>query len=167
MSSGIDKISVEFLVESKTHPRRIVSVSPKDDVLGAAKVLKEANVGIALVMEGEKLVGVLSERDIVRRWVSNPKFPSSMLVQDIMTRKVEFVTALDNVRDCYLRFGAVGCRHLPVLDPMMQVMGVLSIRDVADYMVRELSKNPGPLTPTKTPIKAKSPRSAKGKTKKR
>ena len=142
MQSGIEKISVEFLVESKNQPRRIISVSPKDDVLSAAKVLKNANIGLALVMDGDKLVGVLSERDIVRRWINSPIFPKTMLVEDIMTKKVEFVTALDNVRDCYLRFNAIGCRHLPVLDPMMQVIGVLSIRDVADYMVRELSKNP-------------------------
>ncbi len=155
MQKIIDKVSVEFLVDSKTHPRRIVSVSPKDDVMAAAKILKSANVGLALVMESDQLVGVLSERDIVRRWVNGTKFPGKMLVQDIMTKKVEYVTALDNVRDCYLRFAAAGCRHLPVLDPMKQVIGVLSIRDVADYLVRELSNYETPKIALKSVKKKK------------
>ena len=172
MANALDKISVEFLLESKTGPRHIISLSPKDNILKAAKVLKDANVGIALVMQADKIVGIISERDIVRRWLNSKTFPKAMLVEEIMTKKVEFVTAFDNVRDCYLRFVTVGCRHLPVLDPMMQVMGVLSIRDVADYMVRELSKTSGSQTggeaikklSMKTNLKkAKKSRSAKSR----
>ncbi|OQW46072.1 MAG: hypothetical protein A4S09_16695 [Proteobacteria bacterium SG_bin7] len=132
------KISVELLLEGKAKPHDLVTISSGDSVMVAARMMRENNVGLIVVLEKGTLVGVISERDIVQRWVGQKDFPTEVKVKDIMTKDVEFVTAVDNVFDCYLRFVAKNCRHLPVLDATGAVMGILSLRDVAKYVVSEL-----------------------------
>ena len=130
------KTSVEFLLENQSH-QPVVSLTPEDGVIQAAKTLKQHGIGLLLVISKGDMVGVLSERDIVQRWVGGPKFPQDIPISEIMTRNVEYVTAFDTVIDCYLRFVARGCRHLPVLDPMGNPIGVLSLRNVFDYVISE------------------------------
>lgn len=132
------KISVELLLEGKQRPNELVSVSPQENALYAAKMMKQHNVGLIVVIDKGALVGVVSERDIVHRWVAHKDFPNEVKINDIMTKEVEFVTAVDNVFDCYLRFVAKNCRHLPVLDATGAVMGILSLRDVARHIVGEM-----------------------------
>lgn len=132
------KISVELLLEGKTKPHDLVTISADEGVMVAARMMRENNVGLIVVLEKGTLVGVISERDIVQRWVGQKDFPKEVKVKDIMTKDVEFVTAIDNVFDCYLRFVTKNCRHLPVLDATGAVMGILSLRDVAKYVVSEL-----------------------------
>lgn len=140
----MEKLSVELLLEMKArskHTDGVVAISPELSATEAAQILKEKNLGLLVVLEQGKLVGVISERDIVQRWVSTERFPHPIRVKDIMSKNVEVVTALDTVFDCYLRFVARGCRHLPVVDAVGSVIGVLSLRDVADYVVNELRKS--------------------------
>ncbi len=137
---SMEKMSVDLLLELKSHPRSVVSISPGESVATAARVLKERNVGLLVVLEGGNLVGVISERDIVHRWAFSDSPNPKAIVNDIMSKNVESVTTTDTVFDCYLRFVARNCRHLPVLDPMGTVIGVLSLRDVAKYVVGELTK---------------------------
>lgn len=134
------KNSIEILLSSDSRARGIISVQPTDAVEQAAKLMTKHNVGLVLVLDGKKLVGVLSERDIVGKWVGGQRFPAPITVSEIMTRDVEVVTADDTVYDCYLRFIARKCRHLPVLDPFGEILGVLSMRDVTAYVVNELSE---------------------------
>lgn len=134
------KSSIEILMSTETKIREIVSVVPGDSVEIAAKKMTENKIGLVVVIEAGKLVGVLSERDVVGKWVCGEKFPQSVKVSELMTRKVETVTADDTVFDCYLRFLAGKCRHLPVIDPFGQVLGVLSMRDVTAYVVDRLSE---------------------------
>jgi signal-transduction protein with cAMP-binding, CBS, and nucleotidyltransferase domain len=136
----MNKLSVEFLLEIHSETRNVISIAPTDTVLQATEVLKKNKVGLVLVFEDKKMVGVLSERDIVQRWVGSPIFPKDVEVKEIMTKDVECVTCFDTIWDCYLRFVARGCRHLPVLDPTNQVLGVLSLRNVADYIVNHLGE---------------------------
>jgi CBS domain-containing protein len=134
----VKKISVELLLEGRAQPEDLVTVSQEDSVVHAAKLMKEKSVGLIVVINNGALVGVLSERDIVQRWVAGKTFPKEVKIKDIMTKDVEVVTAVDNIFDCYLRFVAKNCRHLPVLDATGAVMGILSLRDVAKYVVTEL-----------------------------
>jgi CBS domain-containing protein len=134
------KLTIEFLLDQNAKSRNIVAVSRTDTAKHAAQILTTHNIGIVMVLENDRLVGVLSERDIVHRWVSGPKFPADVKVEDIMTKDVECVTTDDTVYDCYLRFNARKCRHLPILDPMKNVIGVLSMRDVSAYVVDRLSE---------------------------
>ncbi len=134
------KVTVELLLEEKARPTDLVMVGQDESVLHAAKLMRDHNVGLIVVIDKGVLVGVVSERDVVQRWVAGKTFPQEVKIKDIMTKDVEVVTAVDNVFDCYLRFVAKNCRHLPVVDAMGSVMGILSLRDVAKYVVSSLQQ---------------------------
>ena len=134
------KNTIDALLSANPRGRQIVSVSPTDSIETAAQLMSRAKVGLVVVLEGKALVGVLSERDIVRKWICGKVYPQSVLVQDLMTKDVEVVTYKDTVFDCYLRFVARNCRHLPVVDPFGQVLGVLSMRDITGFVVNALSE---------------------------
>ena len=136
----MQKTSIDLLLDLKSRSKNIASVSSKDTALTAAKMLKKQNVGILVVIDKNKLVGVISERDIVQRWVATDKLTKELLVSEIMSKPVEVISADDTIFDCYLRFVARNCRHLPIVDPMGSVIGVLSLRDVAHYVVSQLSQ---------------------------
>ncbi len=136
----MEKMPIDLLLSLNSKAKGVISVTSGDTVMTAAKVLKKQNVGLLVVIDQEKLVGVISERDIVQRWVATDKFSNAVLVKDIMSKPVEVITSEDTIFDCYLRFVARNCRHLPIIDPMGTVIGVLSLRDVAHYVVGELSQ---------------------------
>ncbi len=141
------KLTIDFLLaggrEHGRKPNEVVSVHPDDLVLAAALKLKDHKVGLVVVIKDQKLVGVLSERDVVRKWVCGRKFPQPVKVSELMTPNVEVVTPNDTVFDCYLRFIARNCRHLPVVDPLGQVLGILSMRDVTTYVINRLEEHQG------------------------
>lgn len=134
----MQRLTVELMLEKQSRP--LVSVSPEDPISKAAQIMKANDVGLVVVQVKDDLVGVLSERDILQRWVCGPQFPKDVRVADIMTKNVEVVTTNDTIKDCYLRFIARNCRHLPVMDPMGRVAGILSLRDVSNYVVAKLSE---------------------------
>lgn len=136
------RLSVELMLELQS-PKELISVSPEDSVTQAAHIMNKAGVGLVVVQFNHDLVGVLSERDLLQRWICGKSFPQDVKVGEIMTKDVEVVTTNDTVQDCYLRFIARNCRHLPVLDPMGRVAGILSLRDVSKYMVNKLSEIEG------------------------
>lgn len=136
--------SIDLLLNLKRNSKKVASVSSSDTALKAAKLLKKLNIGLLVVIDDDRLVGVISERDIVQRWVASDQMEKPLLVSDIMSEPVEVVTADYNIFDCYLRFVARNCRHLPVVDPLGSVIGVLSLRDVAHYVVGQLSETKKP-----------------------
>lgn len=133
------RLSIELMLELQS-PKKLISVSPEDSVRVASKIMKDAGVGLVVVQHKEDLVGVLSERDVLHRWVCGPVFPNEVQVAEIMSKNVEVVSTNDTIRDCYYRFIARNCRHLPVIDPMGKIAGVLSLRDVSNYVVAKLTE---------------------------
>ncbi len=133
------RLSVELMLE-RQNPKQIVAISPDETVTKAAQMMKSQGVGLLIVQVKDDLVGVLSERDIMTRWVCGSAFPKEVKVGDIMSKNVEVVTTNDTIKDCYFRFIARNCRHLPVLDPMGRIAGVLSLRDVSNYVIARLTE---------------------------
>ena len=64
-------------------------LKPDDTVEFASKVMAESNVGLVVVLDGRRLVGVISERDVVRKWICGREFPVVKKVSDVMTKDVE------------------------------------------------------------------------------
>ena len=109
-------------------PGEIYSVRPTDSAYTALAAMAEKRVGFMLVMEGEKLVGVLSERDYIRKLVPSGSSAQDASVGELMTREVITVTLAQHVRDCVRLMDRHGIRHLPVVEGS-RVVGVLSVRD--------------------------------------
>ena len=110
-------------------PKALWSVGPADSVLTAAQVMADRNIGFLVVLDKGAIVGVLSERDCVRRVVLAGKSPQATQVADIMVRNVVTTNLEGTFGDCMRLMHAHGIRHLPVLDND-KVVGVISVRDL-------------------------------------
>jgi signal-transduction protein with cAMP-binding, CBS, and nucleotidyltransferase domain len=110
-------------------PGAVWSASPADSVLSAARTMAEKNTGFLVVLENAKLVGVLSERDCIRRVVLAGKSPEATPVADIMVRDVVTANPRHTFVDCLKLMHTHGVRHLPIVDNE-KVVGVISVRDL-------------------------------------
>jgi len=114
----------------------IFSVLPEATVLEALKVMAGHNVGAALVMSEEKIEGILSERDIVRKVDLLGKTSATTLVREIMTEKVLYVGPDQPLEECMALMTEKRIRHLPVMENG-HLLGVISIGDVLRDVIHE------------------------------
>ncbi len=125
-------INVRDLVRQKGG--RVYSVAPEATVLQALKVMSDQNIGAVLVMRGEAVAGILSERDCVRKLDLAGRTAQNTRVEDIMTSDVLYVEASQSLDECMAVMIDKNIRHLPVYE-RGQLLGVISIRDVLKEVV--------------------------------
>jgi len=109
--------------------QRVVSTEPDSSVFEAAELMTRAGIGALPVIEGERLVGIFSERDLMTRVLVAERDPHTTLVSEVMTTKVETATQEEHVDFCVEKMKRIGCRHLPVIVDD-RVVGVVSMRDL-------------------------------------
>jgi CBS domain-containing protein len=112
----------------------IYSVTGQSSVYEAIKLMGEKNIGALLVMEGEKLTGILSERDYARKVVLKGKSSRDTAVKEIMTENVLTVTTADTIENCMAIMSDKHIRHLPVVEND-KVLGMVSIGDVVNGII--------------------------------
>lgn len=112
------------------------SVRPDDTVFDAVKMMAEKSVGALVVMEDDKLVGIISERDYARKIILEGKASRDTPVADIMTRQVLCVSPERTVDECMALMSDKRARHLPVIEDK-HVVGVLSIGDLVKVTIDE------------------------------
>jgi len=122
------------ILQGKGHG--VVSVSPDATVHDALVRMAEKEVGAVLVLEGERLVGVFSERDYARKTMQHTKSSRETLVREFMTSKVLWVKPNQTVEECMALMTEKHVRHLPVLQDD-KVIGVISIGDAVKEMLSE------------------------------
>jgi CBS domain-containing protein len=116
--------------------RTLIAVKPEDTVLDAIKVLASENIGAAVVMVGDRLAGILSERDYTRKVILNGRSSDSTRVEEIMTSNVLVVSPRSNTRECMALMTEKNIRHLPVVD-QGRVVGMVSIRDIVSDIIAD------------------------------
>ncbi|MFN0040948.1 MAG: CBS domain-containing protein [Burkholderiales bacterium] len=126
--------TVQQLLEGKRHG--VVSVRPDSTVLDALRVMAEKEIGAVLVLEGDRLAGILSERDYARKVVLEGKSSKDTPVSEIMTSKLVCIQPDQSVEECMGIMTDKRIRHLPVLDHK-KVVGVISIGDVVKEMLSD------------------------------
>jgi len=114
----------------------VYHVTPDDPVLAAIQLMAEKSVGALLVMQGEKLVGVVSERDYARKVILKGRHSAETPVWQIMSSPVTTVRPEDTVNTCMMLMTEGKFRHLPVVDHGT-VIGVLSIGDLLKAVLEE------------------------------
>src|SRR5579859_871125 len=124
--------SIANLIHHKTNP--VWSVTPETTVFDAIKLMADKNIGAVLVMSGETLDGIFSERDYTRKVVLHGKTSRETHVREIMNDKLITVTPEDSVEDCMRLMTDKRLRHLPVLSHN-HVVGIVSIGDLVNWII--------------------------------
>jgi len=115
---------------------QIWSVSPESSVYEALQLMADKNCGAVLVLDGSRLVGILSERDYARQVILKGKASKDTPVREIMTTRVVCVIPERTIEECMVLMTDKRIRHLPVLEDG-RLTGVLSIGDVVKAVISE------------------------------
>ena len=107
----------------------VYSVSPDTSVYDALKLMAEKEIGALVVVEKEKMVGIVSERDYARKIILNGKSSKETAVREIMTAEVIHTSPDIKVRKCLSLMTKHHFRHIPVLEDE-RLIGMLSIEDI-------------------------------------
>ena len=137
--------TLKQLMAGKNRPLAVVA--PSDTVFHALTVMAAHAVGALLVLDGEQLVGIFSERDYARKIILQGKTSKETLVREIMSDKVAYVTPASTLDECMALMTEKHFRHLPVLMDDGAVVGMISIGDLVketisaqQFMIEELER---------------------------
>ena len=114
----------------------VFSISPSATVYEAVKLMAEKNVGALLVMEGERIVGVVTERDYARKVVLLARSSKDTPLRDVMTSAVIYVRPNQTSEECMALMTENRVRHLPVMDGD-KLVGLISIGDIVKGIISE------------------------------
>lgn len=115
---------------------QVISISPQSSVLDALKLMAEKNVGGVLVMEGEKLVGIFTERDYARKIILKGKTSAESKISEVMVSNLITITPDNDIADCMRLMTSKTIRHLPVIEDG-KLVGLISIGDVVKTIIEE------------------------------
>jgi CBS domain-containing protein len=116
--------------------REVWTITPETIVFDALKALADRNVGALVVLDGAKVVGILSERDYARKVILHGKSSRELKVREIMSANVYFVRPEQTIEDCMALLTNKRVRHLPVLQHD-ELLGIISIGDVVKAVIAE------------------------------
>lgn len=120
----------------KNKGNTVFSISADATVYKALELMASENVGALLVVEGEKVVGMISERDYARKVILEGRSSLKTVVQKIMVTKVLYITPETSVEEGLALMSDKRCRHLPVLEDK-KLVGMVSIGDLVKAQVAE------------------------------
>ena len=109
--------------------RELIKIDPNQTVFEALSMLSKYDIGALVVMNGEILSGIFSERDYARKVILSGKSSKETFVKEIMTEKVKCISPQNNIEDCMKIMTESRFRHLPVLKDD-KVLGIISIGDI-------------------------------------
>ena len=109
--------------------RQVYAVSPNETVREAVRQMNHAGVGAVIVSDRSEVVGIFTERDVLRRVVDEGRNPETTHVRDVMTGDLIVVDSQTRIEDAMAMMTSHRCRHLPVLDGG-QLTGMVSIGDL-------------------------------------
>jgi len=126
--------TVKQLLQGKS--RALYTIGPDARVFDALQLMAEKDVGALLVLDKDKLAGILSERDYARKMILQGKSSLDTPVRQIMTERVVCVQSKNTVEECMALMTDKRIRHLPVIEND-KLVGVLSIGDLVKATISE------------------------------
>jgi CBS domain-containing protein len=119
---------------SRLFPTPPHQIDPDQTVADAVELMRRENVGCLVVCRNGRLVGILTERDLMRR-VFASSLPLTTPISGCMTPDPITVSSKESIRAAIDRMEKGGYRHLPVLDEKQRLVGILSIKRIVHYLV--------------------------------
>ena len=126
--------TVKQLLQGKGH--EVWQIGPQASVYDAVAMMADKEVGALVVMEGESLVGVLSERDYARKVDLKGRSSKDTKIKEIMTSRVAYARPEQSVEECMAMMTEKRVRHLPVMDGE-KLLGIISIGDLVKAIIEE------------------------------
>jgi len=123
---------VRDLLNNKS--KEIQKISPDSTVYEALKLMSEKEIGALIVMEGEKVMGIISERDYARKIILFGKTSKETMIREVMSSNLIRVTPETSVEDCMILMTGKHVRHLPVFE-QEKFVGIISIGDVVKSII--------------------------------
>jgi len=124
----------------KRRAERPASVPRGASIGEATRAMRETRTGCVLVEDGGALVGILTERDILNKLVGTGYDPAATPVDGVMTRNPETLRPEDPIAFALQRMSVGGYRHIPLVDEQGHAVGVLSVKDVVDFLVEQFPR---------------------------
>jgi len=127
--------TVADVLKSKAH-QAVHTITPGALVFDALKLMADKNIGALLVMEGERIAGIITERDYARKIVLMSRSSKETPVREIMTSAVIYVRPGQTTEECMVLMTENRLRHLPVVDGN-RLLGLVSIGDLVKSIISE------------------------------
>ena len=127
--------TVADVLKSKAH-QAVHTITPGALVFDALKLMADKNIGALLVMEGERIAGIITERDYARKIVLMSRSSKETPVREIMTSAVIYVRPGQTTEECMVLMTENRLRHLPVVDGN-SLLGLVSIGDLVKSIISE------------------------------
>ncbi len=124
----------DILTKKGSH---VWTIGAQATVLEAARFMTEHKVGAVLVLGGERIEGMFSERDVLQRVVAEGRDPTRTTVGEVMTVEVACCTPETHIEEARGAMKNRRIRHLPVVDGQERLLGVISIGDLNAYQVAD------------------------------
>ena len=112
------------------------TISPEDTVFDAIKKMNDKSIGALPVVENDKLVGIISERDYARKVILENRSSKDTLVKEIMTERVFHVLPINKIEECMALMTEHHIRHLPVVNEG-KLCGMISVGDVVKFIISD------------------------------
>ncbi|MDQ2988333.1 MAG: CBS domain-containing protein [Pseudomonadota bacterium] len=128
--------AVADILKSKANPT-VHAIGPNDSVFSALQRMADKGIGALLVMEGDAIVGIVTERDYARKIALRGLTSALTLVRDVMTTSVMFVRPNQASEECMALMTDNRLRHLPVVDDDGKLVGLISIGDLVKDIISE------------------------------
>ena len=125
---------VQHMLDAKG--RYVISIDPDASVLDAIRLMAEKAIGSLVVMRGDELLGIVTERDYARKVILKGRSSDKTKVADIMSQDVITTSPADSANSCMEIMTVRKCRHLPVLENG-QVVAMISIGDLVQTIIAD------------------------------
>jgi CBS domain-containing protein len=109
-----------------------VCVSERDTIREVARIMAREDTGVVPVVDGKKVIGMITDRDIVVRLVAEGRDPANAHVNEAMTKNVRAVKENDSVNDALNMMSSAQVRRVPVVNDSNEIVGIVSMKDLAD-----------------------------------
>jgi len=125
----VHEVVSHYVRDVMTHHVKIAS--PEDTLKHAAQMMEDLNCGVLPVGENDRLVGILTDRDIAIRAVARGKSPTKCKVREVMSPEIKYVYDNETLDDAVRNMSTLQVRRLPVLNREKRLVGIVSLGDVA------------------------------------